>query len=250
LALITFDNAVELWNTTTDRLTISKKVSEPKRACPLGSGLAVLAGGKLHVFDARGNEVAGLAGVGALAVRSDELIVGSDSEVAVLDRSGTRRHAYPAVGPFTAVGGTSKWLVAGRENGSLTLIRRGADRDEPEISFEGLPSSPAAEIIAGPAEIVIVGYADGAFGLWSLRTGARLYLGRLHGAIHHLLLERKTLYAVSDLGHVAVVDLSVFHRDYCEIMREIWADIPIVWKRGRAVRRAVPRDHACFGGGP
>jgi len=53
------------------------------------------------------------------------------------------------------------------------------------------------------------------------------------------------LYAASDIGSYSVIDLSIYSRDYCELLNEIWEQVPIVWKSGKPVVEKPSPDHPC-----
>jgi len=91
----------------------------------------------------------------------------------------------------------------------------------------------------------VVGYANGLLGIWDLESGKRLHHARLHGQLAHLLLEGGRLHAATELGSHLVWDLRVLGQDYCELMREIWTAVPVVWESGQPVLRPPPTDHAC-----
>ena len=100
-------------------------------------------------------------------------------------------------------------------------------------------------ILAGPLNTVVVGYANGLVGLWDTRDGKRLAHARLHGPVVHLQLEDQMLFAATDLGHHLQWDLSVFSRDYCTLLREVWHEVPVVWSSGRPVAAPPPIKHRC-----
>ena len=37
----------------------------------------------------------------------------------------------------------------------------------------------------------------------------------------------------------------MFPIPYCDVLRQVWQQVPIVWKPGLSVVRAVPRGHRC-----
>src|SRR5262249_32676894 len=108
-----------------------------------------------------------------------------------------------------------------------------------------VPSSPVVRLLEGPMNTLIVGYASGALGIWNQTDGTRLAYTRLHGAVVHLLIEDHKLYAATELGDSLVWDLGAFYRDYCELLKDVWAQVPVVWEGGDVVAQPPPTDHAC-----
>jgi hypothetical protein len=100
-------------------------------------------------------------------------------------------------------------------------------------------------MIAGPGDTLFAGYANGRVGLWSVVDGSRLYSGRVHGPASFLLARGETLVAASELGDHVTLDLSVLLQGYCDVLHEVWREIPVTWERGRAVAAAPRRDHPC-----
>ena len=103
-------------------------------------------------------------------------------------------------------------------------------------------------IIRGPRKTLIAGFANGVFGLWSLANGIRLEHRRIHGSVVHLVYRRPTLVAASELGQHATLDLSVFHRPYCELLRQVWQRVGVVWDKGLPRRRSPNPNHRCARG--
>lgn len=70
-------------------------------------------------------------------------------------------------------------------------------------------------------------------------------IGIIPGAINHLMLVDRELVAATEHGDWYRADLSVFYREYCEILREVWAGVPVIWQDGRLVRQEPPARHDC-----
>ena len=45
-------------------------------------------------------------------------------------------------------------------------------------------------------------------------------------------------------GKVQVWDVES-SRGRCDLMREVWDNVPVIWESGRVVVRAIPADHEC-----
>jgi hypothetical protein len=115
----------------------------------------------------------------------------------------------------------------------------------PTDFFEPAASGRVMRILAGPMNTVIAGYANGTVAMWNVLDGVRLAHARLHGPIAHLALEGQRLYAASALGRSLVWDLEVFSRDYCDVLRDVWREVPSTWHNGRAIPQDPPVAHPC-----
>jgi len=144
----------------------------------------------------------------------------------------------------TAVGLAGDVVAVGYREGSVEL-RRDRDGAPSAIPLHDVPASPAVRLIPGPDGTLVAGFADGTFGLWSAEDGGRLLHAKLHGAARHLLLEGSSLYAATELGDHARLDLDVLAEDYCTLLRALWEEVPVVWVGGRAVPARPDPTHLC-----
>jgi hypothetical protein len=78
-----------------------------------------------------------------------------------------------------------------------------------------------------------------------METGEQLVSMHLHGPVVHLALQDGTLTAATELGDLTSIDLGVFYRERCDLLREVWQQVPVVWEADQAVIRHPPTDHAC-----
>ncbi len=140
--------------------------------------------------------------------------------------------------------GQSPKLVLGFSEGSVE-VRAGHQEDVISRFLEGTFAAPVVELKPGPSGTILVGFGDGHLGLWDTETGVRLASDRAMGEIASILHRDGTAYVITSQGDHLSWDLSVFAQDRCALLREIWAFVPVVWDRGRAVSRPPPADHAC-----
>ncbi|MFH0900491.1 MAG: hypothetical protein V2A73_07670 [Pseudomonadota bacterium] len=98
---------------------------------------------------------------------------------------------------------------------------------------------------AGPPGTLIAGFANGMLGLWNIQNGTLLDSARLHGSIAHLLVFEDSLYAATELGSYVVMRLGIFSQDYCELLGDIWNNVPVVWENGLPVALTPPFNHRC-----
>jgi hypothetical protein len=94
---------------------------------------------------------------------------------------------------------------------------------------------------------LVVGFADGFIGIWDRSGGERLFGRRLHGPVTRLLIEGERLHAISALGRATTLSLHALHRRYCSLLRELWQEIPVIWRRGSAAVVPPPQGHRCAG---
>jgi hypothetical protein len=188
---------------------------------------------------------------------NEELLVAESSKVVVFSESGQRVASHDAPEGVTAMlrsslpvesGSTEaprQVMVFGLGTGDIQVVPTKASMSEHALALIDPPRDAVLRLVPGPAGILIAGARDGTLGLWNMADGEKLESWKLHGPVVHLLVEDGTLYAASELGDYQVVDLSVYQRDYCALLREIWRDVLVVWKDGRAVVERPPEDHEC-----
>jgi WD40 repeat protein len=170
--------------------------------------------------------------------------------VKFFDASGGELRSHRIDPGATALTRVGDVLVLGFREGDIQLVDLpgGAPKGGPrgmEFSFEGVPASAVRRFLPGPLDTLVAGYANGFLGIWSLRSGTLLYRLRLHGPVEHLLLDDEILYAASGLGDHVALDLGVLGRPYCELMRDVWSAVPVVWSEGHAIAQPPPEEHAC-----
>jgi hypothetical protein len=56
------------------------------------------------------------------------------------------------------------------------------------------------------------------------------------------------LYVASETGDWRTFDLSVLKSSYCDLMRQVWREVPEVWKEGQ-LEPGMPGSHECIEGG-
>ncbi|HZO11658.1 MAG TPA: hypothetical protein VFB62_00315, partial [Polyangiaceae bacterium] len=157
----------------------------------------------------------------------------------------TAEHHYRSSIGVSALVETEDAIVVGYRDGNVESIPLDPQAEHAGPHFEQVPESPVVRVIPGPMGTLVVGYANGLIGLWSQRDGTRLAHARLHGQVVHMLIADQRLYAATDLGRHLVWDLSAFYRERCELLREVWERVPVVWEYGEPVRREPPADHPC-----
>ena len=183
---------------------------------------------------------------GAVSVNSGQILVSEDKQVKIFDISGKQLSSYDTGVGVSAMTRIDRWLVVGFEDGNIELIPTTPGLDRPSFSFEDTPSSPVVRLLPGPAGTVVAGYASGLIGIWYLENGTRLDYSRLHGPVVHIMRKKDKLYAATELGDHLSLDLSTFYVEYCKLLRQVWQQVPVIWRNGLPVLRKPPRNHRCY----
>ncbi|MFH0900074.1 MAG: hypothetical protein V2A73_05540, partial [Pseudomonadota bacterium] len=229
------------------------------------NGCLVLAAGRVFLLPSpatlgaatSGGSVANTVGVmheladkaSAVAFRAGRILVASDEQVLVLDENGNELTRVTVEQGASALGiaDGGRLLAVGYDAGDIELrpIDPGAARLG--FGFEETEPYPVEKIVEGPRQTVIVGYASGHLGIWSLQSGKRLLNFKLHGPIAHLLVDRESrrLYAATEVGDYRAIDLAALYQDYCELLSDVWNNVPVVWQEGMPALSPPPSSHRC-----
>jgi WD40 repeat protein/serine/threonine protein kinase len=245
LVCIATDSGLQLWDTDEDELVRELDLPQIERVLALPGGCLVLAEGEAVMLGAAGAPRELATEVTAVDLVGDRPHLAAGKHVLVLDPSGERLATHPVSADATALSRVGDWLVLGYEDGAIELAPLDSSASRPRFPFEEIPSSPVVRLTEGPMGTVVAGFADGLWGIWDPNNGALLYRAQLHGPVVHLLLKKGKLYAASELGQYAVLDVSMFDRDYCDLLREVWDRVTVTWAGGLPVLGEPPRDHPC-----
>jgi WD40 repeat protein/serine/threonine protein kinase len=243
LCVHTLEGALELWDVARDERRYATATGL-ERLLAVPRGCATLSAGTVHLHSASA-EVRELArGATAMAWSNAQLLVAAGGEVLVLDATGRRAAAYPVRPGATTVARVGGWLALGFGDGTIELATvTGAKR--PSSVLSATPSSSVERILEGPGGTLIAGYRSGFLGLWDPARGTILAHGQLHGPLAHLLLRGDRLYAASTLGDHLVWNLTAFRLEYCDLLRQVWRDVPVVHQDGATVLQGPPKPHRC-----
>ncbi len=241
----TVDGKLQIWDRTRDERVVERAAPPVEDLLALASGCLVLVeGGEVKRLDPSGSWETLHVGGTAIARAGEEVLVAAGSEVFVHSSRGELLSSHPADVGVTALSRVGQTLLLGFREGRIELLSTEKEPDR-TYEFEDVPASAVVRLMPGPMDTVIAGYASGDLGIWSPEDGVRLYGSRLHGPLVHLQQERGELHVASELGWYDVLDLEVFEMDYCDLMHEVWAAVPVVWENGRAVPRPPPVAHPC-----
>jgi len=245
VALVTGAGTLELWDRREDRPLYRTKIEQPAaqlRVLP-GGRVAVLSNGRALLLDRSGAARTLATEASAMGWDQGQLLVATRRRILFFDADGRERARLPTDLGVTALALSKAQLAVGNQDGNVELVDRrtkGVRR-----TLKQVPSSAVVRMLAGPRQTLVLGYANGLVGIWSLATGERLIETLLHGPVEHLHLEGGRLYALTALGDHTALDLRVFTRSYCPLLDEIWGEVKTVWEGGRPVLRPPPAWHEC-----
>jgi hypothetical protein len=229
-----------LWSVEDDRAIAAVPGPLPERIlAQSGACLAIGEGGLRRL--GRDGSVRTLVPdeVGAVQVDGDETLVVSGDRLRVFGADGTEGQGAPVPPRVTAVARSGQTLVVGFADGSISEI----GRDGPSLA--DTPASQVVAVALGPVGTIVAGHGGGEVGIWSAATGARLDAAYVAGSVTRLEVVGATVRAVGQRGGRVERDLAFASAPRCAILREVWAEVPIVWEGGAAVRRGVPAGHPC-----
>jgi len=141
-------------------------------------------------------------------------------------------------------GGRVLEVLVGHTDGGVTRHSWPAGAEIPFV-LEASPSSQVTSLLALPRGTLAVGFADGRLGLWQLSDGANLVMRYLHGPVRWLAESGERLWAGSELGEVAEIDLATFSAPYCDFLGQVRTAVPTVWRAGAPSLAAVDALPAC-----
>jgi len=248
LCLRTFDDRLQLWDLHADQRLFDQTVATMAAVRAVRRGCLVrIRKGPALLFTGTGKrrQLATKARAIGVDAKDGGLVVATEAEALIFNAGGALRSRVALRGHVTALAGNGRSLVAGRVGGSITVVPRPGRPNLPSPLFQSAPSSPVVSLVTGPLDTLVAGFANGVVGMWNLRTGRRLYHSRLLGPVVHLALADGSLYAATALGDRRALPLSAFYLSYCELLREVWRQVPIVWLNGGPERSLPPRQHRC-----
>ncbi|MFH0900605.1 MAG: WD40 repeat domain-containing protein, partial [Pseudomonadota bacterium] len=250
LCLLSCDDELQLWKMARDELLARKPLARVSKLAATRNGCLALADGRaLLLTDATSPIVSLASSATALTFQGGHILVASGKKALLFDEKGNEQAKIPVDRSVTALGiaGGGRLLVVGYDAGHLDLLPIGTATTKPSFGFEETIRSPVELISEGPRQTLVVGYASGDLGIWSMETGRHLRHFKLHGPVVHLLVdsESRRLYAATEMGDYLAVDLTALYQDYCELLGDIWGNVPVVWDGGVPVARRPPADHRC-----
>ncbi|HTJ42811.1 MAG TPA: protein kinase [Kofleriaceae bacterium] len=236
ICAVTIDGAVERWDVARDARAWAAKASPSSQVIAIRGACAILDNGRVTIADRSIAEHAT-----AIASDGDGLLVADDRSVTSYAGDGSKKSSTIGAPAITALLRTKDTIVLGFANGGVESIASLGHAP----AFRDAPSAAVTALAAGPGRTIVVGFANGVWGLWDPSNGAKLRGGRLHGPVVHLAPSGDALIVATELGDHARVELGALAAPYCDVMRAVWADVPVVWEGGLVVRRDPPAAHPC-----
>ena len=238
LCLATWDGRLEAWDLARDARLFER--AGGGRVLAGAQGCLALAGGEARLHTAAGSRPIASA-ASAIAVDGAGWLVAAGGEVIALRADGGERQRLPGVIGATSLLRVGGSIVIGYQDGIVERRGPGAP-----LLMDDTPSSPVTALSPGPAPgAMVAGFANGTLGVWDVASGMRLERMQLHGPVLHLALDAGRLDAATDLGDQAAYDLGVFRADYCDLLRDVWRQVPTRWEEGAPRTRAPAADHPC-----
>jgi hypothetical protein len=241
---------LELWDRRTDVHLATEAAPDLSAVVALPEGCVTLSDEAVRLHGRTGSSREILGRRGAVAWDGERLLVADGREIRAFDERGEPGAVFLAGPGVSALSGEGSSVVAGFVDGTLEVLGPEGEARPPGLPFDQTPSSAVVRIVPGPMGTLAVGYANGLLGIWGSRGGGRLYAERLHGAVVHLLYEEGRLYAATELGDHRTLDLGVFRDGWCDVLREVWEAVPVVWRAGAPELSAPPPDHPCHEAAP
>jgi hypothetical protein len=225
---------------TSDTCVLSERVAQPFDVAAVPGGCSLLKEGRVTLLRPGKPSTEIARGVGGQSGGEELVAIGSGIEL--FDREGRILGRFGSGSGVTAAAPIGDRMAVGFRDGGIELRSQGV---EPSLSLQDTPRGAATRIVKGPNGTLAAGFADGSFGVWNLSSGARLERGAVHGAVRHLIMHGQLLIVASEMGATASMDLSGLTTDYCDLLREVWSRVPVLWRDEGAVVREPDRGHRC-----
>ncbi len=236
------DGAVAWWDLAADR-ELARWPSAPDRIVAMPTGCAELAGGRARWRAGAGPDADRDLGdrVTAIARAGREMVLARADQIVAVDPHGRARVVAGVDPGASAVALIEGGAIVGYPDGNAVYVASDA-----RVAMEGVEASPVvAAAGGGAAATVVLGFGSGVFGVWHAATGVRIHRGAVHGPARHLLADGDRVIAVSELGDQAALDVAPMRASYCDLLRAIWAEVPVVWTGDGPTVTPPPTGHAC-----
>ena len=246
LCVVTRDDHLQVWDVDEDRIVADTTVAGATGLQPLNDACVTVDGaGNALWLDTSGAVATLRSGVTVLGPDPMGALLVAGKPAVLVDAAGASVREWTVGAGLTALIRDGESLIEGYRDGEIVVPTVTAGGAHATVEIEGTPASPVVSLLLGPMSTLVAGFANGTLGIWSLEDGAQLYSVKLHGAVVHLALEGPTLHAATELGDVHKQDLHAFQRPYCDVLREVWASVGVVWSDGIPLAKAPPSVHRC-----
>lgn len=249
MTCITMNEHVELWDLKTGSREARQSIPGIESAFPVPGGFVVLASGKAQLWSCvektcKSSTLVDKA-ASAISVTAGKLLVATPERIHFFSSAGNPETAIAGETGISAMLLLETGIAIGFSDGNIELRSLDQESGSPAVMCDGTAGSPVTSIVEGPAGSIAAGFANGMVGIWSLSDGKKLYDHKLHGPVIHLRVFDQFLYAATEMGSTFVHDLSMFYRDYCSVLEDVWKGIPVVWEEGQVVMKPPDPGHPC-----
>jgi WD40 repeat protein len=247
LCLARAEGWLELWDRDSGLRRQRTRLDGVDELMAIGGRCVVTDGEKVLSVDADGVTVVAEGGAQAIGQRGGQLLVASADSVVQLAPDGGSTPLLPSASGVTALLGLEDAVLLGFDNGDLELRRIAGTGTQHGVIrvFDDVPSAAVTALGRGPGDLILAGYASGFVGVWQSSTGTLLVDQALHGSVIGLVFSGDQVVALSELGSWVALDLSDLIVDYCEVVREVWGEVPTLWRDGRPLAAPPPESHPC-----
>jgi len=247
LCAVSWSGDLEMWDLKADR-RVARAALGQRAAGVVAFADACLAhaGAEAKLLAKDGKVKSRWKEVSSVSRSGKDALVATAGGVVQYNRYWGSRKRYPTGPGASAAAMVGPYLVVGYHDGNMELIPTDGRPRRSGFTFERVGAGGVARIIPGPPGTLVAGFVDGLVGLWSLKNGAQLWAERINGAARYLSLDDGALRAASELGQHRTVDLTLLQRPYCQVMRQVWAEVPVIWRGGLPVMSPPDRTHRCF----
>ena len=181
----------------------------------------------------------------AISENSGRILISTEEGVTAFDHQGRRIKTWSLGRKASAICMLGDHLLVGRGYGQIDAFSLKAEEQDIRIRFAQTAQGAVTRVEPATADTVLVGFSNGTYGLWNFVDGEKLRGGQLNGSIEHLLVAGDRAFIATDLGAHAVMPLSVFRTTYCDLLKSVWSDVPVVWKAGGVSEEGPPAGHPC-----
>jgi WD40 repeat protein/serine/threonine protein kinase len=252
LVFFTADGRVEFWDLERGARLGAAQVPGVQKALPLPDGFVTLAEGRIVRWGCGGEAEAACAattlvetGATGLDVSAGKVLAAAAGRIQVFSSAGRAEEKIAAGDAITAMIMQGDRVVAGYRDGSLEIHSLTARGKGQAALLGGVSGTPVRALAWITPQILAAGFENGKVGLWNLDEGRLVDQFKLHGPIVHLVVRDRRLYAATILGDSRVEDLSAYELPYCAVLRQVWADIPVVWENEKIQLQPAPTRHSC-----
>jgi hypothetical protein len=244
--LVTHAGELQLWDLRRDQRVRAEALGNAETLVALDQGCLSLSDGRARLHLTADTSVLTDEATAIARGEAGHALVAAGSEIQIFaSDSGERFRRLPSGSWVTVMLSLGEKLLMGFGDGGLEVLALTQEPRREPLTFEWLPASAPISLAAGPQRTLAAGFRNGIVGLWSLEDGSLIFRLRLHGPAHYLRFAGDHLHALTELGDLRSLDMSVMRLDDCALLRDLWRQVPVVWADGVLMRADPPAGHRC-----